>query len=149
MKKNDIRSGQYWAAKYNGRNGDLIIGRVKSVRTTGEVVLVNLLTASIATKSVNVLRRRNCKVSKADACEIQAVYSQTGDRQAARAKAVELTNKQRELPLEPRVQEIARPSTAKELNENVESLVRETNLKLQFVLAEFTAKLLDLVKASL
>lgn len=85
----EFKAGQYWVAKYNGNNGDLIVGRVRSVRTTGEVVLVNLLTDKIATKSAKVLAVRNKRVVKAQALAVVDCYKRTGSRAKARKLAVE------------------------------------------------------------
>ena len=91
-KDNPFKAGQYYASKYEGNNGDLILGKVKSVRRSGEVILDNLLTGSRSTKSISVLGRRNSRVSKREADMIRAVYLMSGEnRAAARSKAVEIT----------------------------------------------------------
>lgn len=100
MTKDRVKARQYWAARYNGDNGDLIVGRVKSVRTTGEVVLVNLLTDKVATKSIEVLLRRNKRVDKRQVDMILDVYKQKG-KPAARAQAVRMRS-----PYEPRQEEL-------------------------------------------
>jgi dCMP deaminase len=89
-KKTEFKKGQYYAAKYNGDNGDLIIGRIKSVRTCAEVILVNLLTGNTSTKKTSVLTVRNKRVSKANADKLVALFKKTGDKAAVRRMAVEL-----------------------------------------------------------
>jgi hypothetical protein len=156
---NGVRRDQYWAIHKDGKdNGDLILGKVLSVPkgkdSGGErfVILENLCgqTGRLSHKKLRVLCERNRPISEKEAKEVLEVFKKEG-KSAARKKAVEIThrNKQPELPLEPKLREIARPSTAVELNQNVRSLVNAANMKLQLVLAEFTAKLLDLAKAAL
>lgn len=89
MKEKTIKAGQYYAAKYNGRNGDLILGRVKSVRSTGEVVLENLLSGNKALKRIDVLRRRNKRISKAQADKLLE-FSRLHSRQQTREEAVRM-----------------------------------------------------------
>jgi hypothetical protein len=104
--KAEVKARQYWAVRHNGDNGDLILGRVKSVRSTGEVVLVNLLTDKISTKNINVLRVRNKRVRKDQADQILDVCRNKG-KFAARKEAVKMKSpyekdrRQQELPLEP------------------------------------------------
>jgi hypothetical protein len=145
--KEKVKARQYWAVRHNGDNGDLILGRVKSVRTTGEVVLTNLLTGKLSTKKINVLLVRNKRIKKEQADVILDIYQRKG-RPAARAEAVRMKS-----PYEPRQEQLplrdGNAMAAAELNRNLEQLVQEINLKMQLVIAEFTSKLLDLVKASL
>lgn len=69
-----ISKGQWFACRYNGeRNGDLILGWVKSVRRTGEVILVNSLTGSLSTKKIENLLSRCKRVSKEEADKIVAL----------------------------------------------------------------------------
>jgi len=101
-KGSGIKAGQHYAAAYNGKNGDLIIGRVKSVRVQGEVVLTNLLNGHTSTKKSDVLLVRNRRVTKAQAEEIvkfyRSIYKATKSkdkaRQAARQAAVKMTRKE-------------------------------------------------------
>jgi len=89
MKEQTIKAGQYYAAKYQGDNGDLIVGKVKSVRTTGEVILENLLSGKIATKKVSVLQVRNKRITKAQAAELVDLYEQNSKAEV-RALAVRM-----------------------------------------------------------
>jgi hypothetical protein len=67
------KQGQYVACKYNGSsNGDLIVGRVHSVRKTGHIILQNLLTKTIATKLTRVVAQRNFLISRKDAIAISS-----------------------------------------------------------------------------
>lgn len=83
--------GWYYAAKYNGSNGDLVLGRVRSVRTEGEVILTNLLTGNRAVKGTEVLLKRNHKITKKESDTIMAVYNKMKDKTKARAKAREMS----------------------------------------------------------
>lgn len=86
-----LKKGQHVVCKYNGsNNGDLIVGRVESVRTNGDIILTNLLTGSRSTKKEAVLRRRNRIVSKKQATLVVACFKQSGDRAKARKVAVSL-----------------------------------------------------------
>jgi len=98
-KGSEIKAGHFYAAAYNGNNGDLILGKVKSVRIQGEVVLTNLLSGGTSTKSTKILLVRNRRVTKKQAESIVTAYQRTYQntkskdkaRQAARALAVSLT----------------------------------------------------------
>lgn len=81
--------GWFYAAKYNGSNGDLVLGRVRSVRTDGEVILTNLLTGNRAVKGTEILLKRNHKITKKEADALQALYNRTKDKTVARAKTRE------------------------------------------------------------
>ena len=83
-----IKAGHYYAAAYNGNNGDLILGVVRSVRTTGHVVLDNLLSGTTSTKKTEVLQRRNKRISKKQADELLKLFNKTHDKQKVRAAAV-------------------------------------------------------------
>lgn len=80
--------GQYYAAKYRGKNGDLILGRIESVRQNGDVILENLLTGSRSTKHIDILRRRNKRVSKAEVDHVLDVWETTGSKSKTREAAV-------------------------------------------------------------
>jgi len=84
-----IKAGQYFAAAYNGNNGDLILGRVQSVRVNGSVILDNLLTGNTSTKKTKVLRRRNKRISKKEADRLLALHKGGATRQDVRKAAVE------------------------------------------------------------
>ena len=83
-----IRAGHFFAARYNGKNGDLIVGRVKSVRQNGEVILVNLLSGTVSTKKAEVLKKRNKRISKNQASQLVRIYKKTDDKQVVRENAV-------------------------------------------------------------
>lgn len=85
--KNNPSARQYFAAKFNGSNGDLIVGQVKSVRSNGDVILTNLLTGNRSTKATKILLQRNHKVTKKESLEILALYNSIKDKTKARAKA--------------------------------------------------------------
>ena len=90
-KQQTIRAGWYYAARYNGNNGDLIVGRVQSVRTSEEetnVVLINLITSKRALKGLKTLERRNKRVSKPQAMKLRNMYLETGDKAKVRSVAV-------------------------------------------------------------
>lgn len=81
---------QYYAAKYNGSNGDLIVGRVKSVRSNGDVILTNLLTgnrSTKATKATKILLHRNHRITKKQADELVWIDKKIG-KATARSQAV-------------------------------------------------------------
>jgi hypothetical protein len=83
----EFKKGQYVACRHNGTgNGDLIVGRIQSVRSSGHVICQNLLTGVTSTKLARVLRKRNFLVSKKEAYSILAA----GSAVAARAAAVAL-----------------------------------------------------------
>lgn len=85
MPKSAFKAGQYYAAKYKGDNGDLIVGKIKSVRSNGEVILVNLLTNAVATKSSAVLASRNKRITKIQADRLVAIAKHTNKRDAREA----------------------------------------------------------------
>jgi hypothetical protein len=91
--KNTVRAGQFYAAKYAGDNGDLILGRVNSMRKTGHVILENLLTGNTSTKNISVLLKRNSKISKKDSDLILKVWRSTRRKSDTRKRAVEITSK--------------------------------------------------------
>lgn len=83
----ELRKNNYVLCKYRGDNGDLIAGRVVSVRRNGEVVLENLLTGHRSLKSIKVLEKRNVKVTKKAASRVLRAFQQMG-KAAARLEAV-------------------------------------------------------------
>jgi len=101
MPVSPIRKGQYWAVKVDGnKNGDLIIGVVKSTRLNGDVILHNLFyeegdKKGRSVKADYVLLKRNKLVSKQSAENIVQVYremlpsGQKKARDAARAEAID------------------------------------------------------------
>lgn len=111
-----FKKGQHLVCRFKGDNGDLVVGRVDSVRAGGTVLLVDLLTESPQprVKQASILAERNVEVSKMDALRVvrryQAVISATGvqaeARAAARALAVDIaaTYKTREAAAVPGAQ---------------------------------------------
>ncbi len=112
--KEEIKAGQYWVARYRGTGGDLLVGRVESVRNgrrkkNGEkgnqkVICTNLITGKPSTKDIEIFRTRNKHVKKNQADAILRVYEELG-RPAAREEAVKMKSpyerdKQQELPLD-------------------------------------------------
>jgi len=85
-KNNKYRKGQYLIAKYEGTGGDLIIGKIESVRHNGDITGVNLLTGNKFRKNVEVLDKRNiiCPKRIADAIMREAM----GDKLIARREAI-------------------------------------------------------------
>ena len=65
-----------------GRNGDLIVGRIKSVRRDGDITLVNLLSGETATKKTEVLSVRNVRVHKKYALEVVKFWKEHDNNRA-------------------------------------------------------------------
>ena len=107
MANNGFKAGQYYACKYNGDNGDLIVGCVKSVRRNGDVILDNLLSGGRSVKSAEVLAKRNVRVTRPQAALIVHTFKSEG-KPAARKLAVELTAQE-----PPKVPEVVRTSREK------------------------------------
>jgi len=115
--KDEIKAGQYWVARYRGEGGDLLVGRVESVRNgrrkkNGEksnqkVICINLITGKTSTKDIEIFRTRNKHVKKNQADAVLSVWKEKG-RPAAREEAVKMKSsyekdrRQQELPLEHR-----------------------------------------------
>jgi hypothetical protein len=97
-----FKKGQHVVCKYQGEGGDLIVGVVDSVRTNGDVILVNLLSNTKSTKKASVLAKRNKVVPKAVALQVlksskdKSVIRQNA---IAAAKAAEVAPGQLKLPL--------------------------------------------------
>lgn len=88
-----FRKGQYVVAKYEGRgNGDLIVGRIEGIRSSGHVLVANCLSGQISTKKYSVLSRRNAPVPKAVAMRVVDKFKLTGSRAAAKTEAVSLAH---------------------------------------------------------
>lgn len=67
MPKSVYRKGQYVICRYDGKgNGDLIMGRIRSVRTNGDIILEDILSPvrKIRTKGHDILAKRNVVVPK-------------------------------------------------------------------------------------
>lgn len=94
-RKTLLAKGKHVVCKYaltKGKNGDLIVARVESVRSNGDVVLTNLLLAPGAKKSIKkfrVLMKRNQIVPKVEALKIVKIFEEKG-YPAARQAAVKL-----------------------------------------------------------
>ena len=80
-----FKKGQHVICKYQGTGGDLLVGRVESVRTNGDVLLTNLVSDTRSVKKASVLATRNMIVTKVQALE---VLGNGKDRAAIRARAV-------------------------------------------------------------
>ena len=123
-KKINFKVRQYYAAAYNGDNGDLIVGRVLSVRTNGLIVLINLLSGKTSTKKAEVLRRRNKRVSKAQADKLVAVYKHTKNRATVRRLAVALEPYSNEKTIS--LQQALKPGRSKkEIDALINKLIKE------------------------
>jgi uncharacterized protein YutE (UPF0331/DUF86 family) len=129
MKKQSCKAGQFYCAKYKGKNGDIIVALVKSVRKCGDVILTDMLTGARRTKAIGILLQRNKRITKEQAYELQAVYAKTGDLQKTREAAVKMgafTNGggQQELPLDPKKSDkkLELLSVIQEIGEIVEHL---------------------------
>lgn len=86
----NMKKGQYMAAKFRGfGNGDVIVGRVESVRVGGTTLLANLITGKTSVKKTRVLAARNHRVTKVQADALVKVARVEGN-QAARQQAVDL-----------------------------------------------------------
>lgn len=114
----EVKTGQYWACRFNGKNGDIILGRVQSVRRNGSVILLNMLTKTTSTKSIDVLLARNKRILRKQAWELEGEFEKMKNvrpeheaMRLTRQKAVEAPEyiakkrgeaKQLSLPLEPK-----------------------------------------------
>jgi len=142
-KKPGFKVGQYYAARHNGNNGDLIVGVVVSVRKKGDVILTNLLNDNRSVKRADVLRLRNKRISKAQADELVALFESTQDKAAVRAKAVllpDFDNEQTELVLPKEVAAPAQP--VKRLAQDVVTQL----LRIQALLSTLEGELRSLLK---
>jgi hypothetical protein len=90
MKKQPVlKKGRYVLCRYNGDNGDLIAGRVESVRTNGDVICKSLLNGARHVKLLSVFKQRNVLVTKGDADKVVAAFK-LGGKKLARVEAVKL-----------------------------------------------------------
>ena len=87
------KKDQYVVCRYRGVNGDVIVGRIDSVRRNGPVILEALLDGSMRMKREDVLTQRNIVVTKAEADSVVAKFKETKSYPAAREKAVELASR--------------------------------------------------------
>jgi hypothetical protein len=81
-KKNEFRKDQHVLCRYNGDNGDLIVGRIESVRKNGDVILTNLLSGNKSVKKASVLSARNCVVIKKNADAVVKCAKEHGTQKA-------------------------------------------------------------------
>ena len=81
-----MKKGQYYAARFHGQNGDLVVGRIESVRKNGDIILTNMLTGNRSVKKATVLSHRNHQVTKTEADQIASKPTHA----AARLQAVKL-----------------------------------------------------------
>lgn len=84
--RSKFRKGMHVIAKYEGDNGDLIVGRIESVRTNGDIIGENLLTGARFTKHSSILEKRNVICTKAIAFAV--IQAADGDKKIARKEAV-------------------------------------------------------------
>jgi len=142
MKEQTIKAGQYYATQYNGDNGDLIVGKVKSVRTTGKVLLENLLSGKISTKKADVLRRRNKRITKAQADELVGLYEQNSKAEV-RALAVRMkpyTNGA-EPPAQPKLNHVVE----EKVHELVNSYYNDLRMYAQTRTNQFIVAVVDMI----
>lgn len=100
----NFKKGKYVVCKYQGKNGDVIVGSVESVRSNGHVLLKDLLTGGTRTKRIDVLTSRNRVVPKRLALSIveeyQASEKTSADKALARKKAADLAKQHKTVQLE-------------------------------------------------
>jgi hypothetical protein len=82
------RKGQHVVCAYHGDNGDLIVGRVESVRSNGDVILRNLLTDNRSVKGREILSQRNVIVSKRQAQRVVDEASHSNAKEARKLAVV-------------------------------------------------------------
>jgi len=87
------KKGQYVVCKHLGDNGDLLLGRIESVRSSGEVLLTNFLDKKMSIKSIKILKQRNHRASAAEVKLLMKLYMKTRDKQKVRLAAVGLGRK--------------------------------------------------------
>jgi hypothetical protein len=81
------KKGQYVICRYNGDNGDLIVGRVESARNRTDdapITLINLITNNRSTKERSVLYGRNIVVPKCVADKVVQAWAAHNIREAKR-----------------------------------------------------------------
>jgi len=96
-----FKKGQHVVCKYHGDNGDLVVGRIESVRSSGEIVLYNLVTGGRSLKSASVLGLRNVVVPKVKAV---ALLKYANNKKELRERAVALADNERRNPTKGSVQ---------------------------------------------
>lgn len=94
MSKNqkEIKAGWYYAAKFRGhKNGDLIVGCVKSVRNTenGDVIVDNWIKGDTSTFKGKNFRIRCKRISKPQAMKLKRMWLETRDKAKVREHAVD------------------------------------------------------------
>lgn len=117
--RSKFRKGMHLIAKYEGENGDLILGRIESVRSNGEILGINLLTNARFVKSTAVVERRNLVCNKNIAVAILAAAESTPgvyDKKIARREAIAfsrlLAGKSEEKPTAADKKKVARATKA-------------------------------------
>lgn len=90
--KGKLAKGWYVACKYKGENGDLVLGKVLSVRrkSTGDVQLVNLLTGAKVFKQYKVLMSRNKRIDNTQKDKLLEVWEKTKSRAKTKKAAIEM-----------------------------------------------------------
>jgi hypothetical protein len=85
------KKNQYCVCRFAGkRNGDVVVGRIESVRKNGSILIESLLGGTLRVKSSEVFSQRNLIVSKAEADNVVTVFEKTGSAIAAREAAVQI-----------------------------------------------------------
>lgn len=92
-KKSDhgIAAGQYWAVKVRGTGGDLVLGKIISVRTNKEDPLIiseNLLSGGTSTKLASILLSRNIRISKRQAMKFVKMLKDGKTKEEIREEVV-------------------------------------------------------------
>lgn len=122
-KKEKPKRGQLYAAKYRGKNGDLILGQVLKVKGK-KVTLRNLITDEISVKAISVLQQRCWKTGTFTMDAILCMHEASGDAQKAREVAV-LRRKVEEDML----RDVQRKSEEYQVRENKEAeLIKEIRI---------------------
>jgi hypothetical protein len=101
MSAKKIRAGHYYAAKHIDGPDDIIVGRITSVRSNGEVIYLDLLSGKPLAMKLKVLIECGHRISKAQVDDLLAVWKKTTDPLEVRRKATALFVKQLELPTRP------------------------------------------------
>ena len=89
MESKRLRKDQHVLCKYNGDNGDLIVGRIESVRKSGDIILTNLLTGGRSVKEYKTLIALNVVVDKRYAEKV-AAFGKDHDLKDTRSFAVSI-----------------------------------------------------------
>ena len=90
--KGKLAKGWYVACKYKGENGDLVLGKVLSVRrrSTGDVQVENLITGKKTFKKYKVLMNRNKRLEKKQVAALLEVWDRTKSDAKTKKAAIEM-----------------------------------------------------------